>query len=180
LSPNLGPAGNQKKGVNFIQIVYETSENLNHFMANIVQASGSNQNLVEKGKAITVAMKAILLDVAGLDPIVKQTNLLPLNPAVEAPRVGEHGGGFAVMGSEGRNLANRSATAAKEIKASINESVQKSTGGSGLIKQSGKTLQEIVDSVKTVTDISGEISASSLEQASGVEEVNKAIIMRMR
>ena len=89
---------------------------------------------------------------------------------------GEQGRGFAVVASEVRNLAGRSATAAKEIKTLINESVQKVSDGSDLVNQSGQTLDEIVNSVKRVTDIIAEISAASQEQAAGIDQVNKAVI----
>jgi len=111
-----------------------------------------------------------------IDEIAFQTNLLALNAAVEAARAGEHGRGFAVVAAEVRNLAQRSATAAKEIKGLINESIQRVTDGSELVNQSGKTLEEIVSSVKRVTDIIAEISAASQEQASGIDQVNKAIL----
>ncbi len=111
-----------------------------------------------------------------IDEIAFQTNLLALNAAVEAARAGEQGRGFAVVASEVRNLAQRSATAAKEIKALINESVQKVGDGSELVNQSGHTLSEIVNSVKRVTDIIAEISAASQEQASGIDQVNKAVM----
>ena len=111
-----------------------------------------------------------------IDEIAFQTNLLALNAAVEAARAGEQGRGFAVVASEVRNLAQRSASAAKEIKALINESVQKVGDGSELVNQSGQTLAEIVDSVKRVTDIIAEISAASQEQASGIDQVNKAVM----
>ncbi len=111
-----------------------------------------------------------------IDEIAFQTNLLALNAAVEAARAGEQGRGFAVVASEVRNLAQRSATAAKEIKALINESVEKVGDGSDLVNKSGQTLAEIVDSVKRVTDIIAEISAASQEQASGIDQVNKAVM----
>jgi len=111
-----------------------------------------------------------------IDEIAFQTNLLALNAAVEAARAGEQGRGFAVVASEVRNLAQRSASAAKEIKDLINESVQKVGDGSELVNQSGKTLEEIVGSVKRVTDIISEISAASQEQSSGIDQVNKAIM----
>jgi len=111
-----------------------------------------------------------------IDEIAFQTNLLALNAAVEAARAGEQGRGFAVVATEVRNLAQRSAGAAKEIKQLINESVQKVGDGSELVNQSGKTLEEIVGSVKRVTDIISEISAASQEQSSGIDQVNKAIM----
>lgn len=111
-----------------------------------------------------------------IDEIAFQTNLLALNAAVEAARAGEHGRGFAVVAGEVRNLAQRSATAAKEIKTLINESVQKVTEGSDMVNQSGKTLEEIMESVGRVSDIIAEINAASQEQASGIEQVNKAVM----
>lgn len=111
-----------------------------------------------------------------IDEIAFQTNLLALNAAVEAARAGEHGRGFAVVAAEVRNLAQRSATAAKEIKGLINESIQRVNDGSELVNQSGKTLEEIVYAVKRVGDIIAEIAAASQEQASGIDQVNKAIM----
>jgi methyl-accepting chemotaxis protein len=110
-----------------------------------------------------------------IDEIAFQTNLLALNAAVEAARAGEQGRGFAVVAAEVRNLAQRSAAAAKEIKALIGDSVQKVEGGSELVNRSGDTLSEIVGSVKRVTDIIAEISAASGEQTSGIDQVNKAV-----
>jgi methyl-accepting chemotaxis protein-1 (serine sensor receptor) len=117
-----------------------------------------------------------IADIIGvIDEIAFQTNLLALNAAVEAARAGEQGRGFAVVASEVRSLAQRSATAAKEIKGLINDSVEKVTTGTGLVDESGKMIAEIMDSVKKVTDIVAEIAAASEEQASGVEQVNKAV-----
>ncbi|MFK8028504.1 MAG: methyl-accepting chemotaxis protein [Gammaproteobacteria bacterium] len=116
-------------------------------------------------------------DIIGvIDEIAFQTNLLALNAAVEAARAGEQGRGFAVVATEVRNLAGRSATAAKEIKALIEDSVQKVTDGSRLVNQSGETLEKIMDSIKQVAEIIGDISSASQEQALGIEQVNKAII----
>lgn len=111
-----------------------------------------------------------------IDEIAFQTNLLALNAAVEAARAGEHGRGFAVVATEVRNLAQRSAMAAREIKELINESIQRVTDGTELVNQSGKTLEEIVSSVKRVSDIIAEITAASREQASGIDQMNKAIM----
>ena len=118
-----------------------------------------------------------IVDIIGvIDEIAFQTNLLALNAAVEAARAGEQGRGFAVVASEVRNLAGRSATAAKEIKALIHDSVKKVEEGSVLVTQSGQTLEHIVTAVKKVSDIIGEIAGASQEQSAGIEQVNKAVI----
>jgi methyl-accepting chemotaxis protein-1 (serine sensor receptor) len=115
-------------------------------------------------------------DIIGvIDGIAFQTNILALNAAVEAARAGEQGRGFAVVASEVRNLAQRSAGAAKEIKALIEDSVGKVDAGGRLVDEAGKTMDEIVSSVKRVTDIMGEIAAASQEQSAGIEQVNQAI-----
>ena len=118
-----------------------------------------------------------IVDIIGvIDEIAFQTNLLALNAAVEAARAGEQGRGFAVVASEVRNLAGRSASAAKEIKALIQDSVRKVEEGSQLVTQSGQTLDHIVTAVKKVSDIVGEIAGASREQSSGIEQVNKAVV----
>jgi methyl-accepting chemotaxis protein len=118
-----------------------------------------------------------IADIIGvIDSIAFQTNLLALNAAVEAARAGEQGRGFAVVATEVRSLAGRSATAAKEIKALIQDSVAKIAEGSRLVDESGKTLTEIVGAVRKVTDIVAEIAAACREQSSGIEQVNKAIM----
>ena len=110
-----------------------------------------------------------------IDEIAFQTNILALNAAVEAARAGEQGRGFAVVAAEVRTLAQRSAAAAKEIKQLIGDSVHKVEDGTRLVDEAGKTMDQIVTSVKRVTDIIAEIAAASQEQSSGIEEVNQAI-----
>jgi len=110
-----------------------------------------------------------------IDGIAFQTNILALNAAVEAARAGEQGRGFAVVASEVRNLAQRSAAAAKEIKALIGNSVERVEIGSKLVNEAGATMEDIVESVRRVTDIMGEITAASREQTSGIEQINQAI-----
>jgi methyl-accepting chemotaxis protein len=115
-------------------------------------------------------------DIIGvIDGIAFQTNILALNAAVEAARAGDQGRGFAVVASEVRTLAQRSANAAKDIKALINDSVQKIESGNSLVNKSGETMKEIVGSIKRVNDIMSEIAAASNEQSSGIEEVSTAV-----
>jgi methyl-accepting chemotaxis protein len=125
---------------------------------------------------ITTASKKIADIISVIDEIAFQTNLLALNAAVEAARAGEQGRGFAVVATEVRNLAQRSAAAAKEIKGLIQDSVQKVHDGSELVNRSGRTLGEIVTAVKRVTDIVSEIAAASAEQSRGIEQVNGAVM----
>ena len=117
-----------------------------------------------------------IVDIIGvIDGIAFQTNILALNAAVEAARAGEQGRGFAVVASEVRNLAQRSAAAAKEIKSLIGDSTQAVEAGSKLVGEAGSTMQEIVESVRRVTDIMGEITAASAEQTAGIEQINEAV-----
>jgi len=125
--------------------------------------------------SINESSKKIVDIISVIDGIAFQTNILALNAAVEAARAGEQGRGFAVVASEVRSLAQRSAAAAKEIKGLITDSVTKVEDGTRLVDEAGKTMDEIVSSVKRVTDIMAEISAASQEQSSGIEQVNQAV-----
>lgn len=133
------------------------------------------QEVVATMSAINESARKIVDIISVIDGIALQTNILALNAAVEAARAGEQGRGFAVVASEVRNLAQRSAAAAKEIKALIGDSVEKVEDGSKLVGEAGKTMDEIVTSVKRVTDIMSEIAAASAEQSSGIDQVNQAV-----
>jgi methyl-accepting chemotaxis protein len=150
------------------------------------QLAVSASNVADKGGRVVAqvvdTMASIndsskkIVDIIGvIDGIAFQTNILALNAAVEAARAGEQGRGFAVVASEVRNLAQRSAAAAKEIKALIGDSVEKVGLGAGLVDQAGTTMREIVASIKRVSDIVGAISAASQEQTAGIEQINQAI-----
>jgi methyl-accepting chemotaxis protein len=131
--------------------------------------------VVETMSSINESSRKIVDIISVIDGIAFQTNILALNAAVEAARAGEQGRGFAVVASEVRSLAQRSAAAAKEIKGLIDDSVGKVKAGSKLVGEAGTTMNELVDSVKRVTDIMAEIMAASQEQSSGIEQVNQAI-----
>ncbi|WP_328589945.1 methyl-accepting chemotaxis protein [Chromobacterium phragmitis] len=132
-------------------------------------------DVVSTMNEINESAKKIVDIISVIDGIAFQTNILALNAAVEAARAGEQGRGFAVVASEVRNLAQRSAAAAKEIKSLIGNSVDKVESGSRLVDEAGRTMNEIVVSIRRVADIMSDISAASLEQSSGIEQVNLAV-----
>ncbi|MFL9925641.1 methyl-accepting chemotaxis protein [Herbaspirillum lusitanum] len=140
-----------------------------------VQGGEVVNQVVQTMSSINESSRKIVDIISVIDGIAFQTNILALNAAVEAARAGEQGRGFAVVASEVRSLAQRSAAAAKEIKSLIDDSVEKVGVGSKLVEQAGVTMQEVVGSVRRVTDVMGEITAASQEQSSGIEEVNRAI-----
>lgn len=140
------------------------------------RGSGVVQSAVAAMAGINGASSKIADIIGVIDEIAFQTNLLALNAAVEAARAGDQGRGFAVVAAEVRNLASRSAEAAKEIKTLIQDSVIKVNEGSKLVDESGAMLSEIVVAVKKVTDVVAEIATASHEQSTGIEEVNRAVV----
>jgi len=140
-----------------------------------VKGGGVVGQVVTTMSSINDSSKKIVDIISVIDGIAFQTNILALNAAVEAARAGEQGRGFAVVATEVRNLAQRSAAAAKEIKTLISDSVEKVGAGTKLVDEAGKTMEEIVTSIKRVTDIMSEITAASQEQSAGIEQVNQAI-----
>ncbi|HEX6993048.1 MAG TPA: methyl-accepting chemotaxis protein [Gammaproteobacteria bacterium] len=133
------------------------------------------REVISSMNAITESARKIENIISVIDGIAFQTNILALNAAVEAARAGEQGRGFAVVAGEVRTLAQRSAEAAKEIKALITDSVRNVENGSSLVEDAGRTMEEIVNAIKRVTDIMSEISAASVEQSQGIEQVNATI-----
>jgi methyl-accepting chemotaxis protein len=174
----------------------ETAASLEEITAAVKQSAGnaqqasqlalSSRDVAEKGGEVVTdavrAMNEIMKSsrrigdiITTIDEVALQTNLLALNAAVEAARAGELGRGFAVVAAEVGNLAQRSAAAAKEVKTLIQDSLQRVEAGHSLVDQSGKSLHEIIHSVKKVTDVVGEIAAAAREQSVGVDQVNQAV-----
>ena len=140
-----------------------------------VQGGTVVAQVVDTMASINASSKKIVDIIGVIDGIAFQTNILALNAAVEAARAGEQGRGFAVVASEVRNLAQRSAAAAKEIKTLINDSVEQVDAGAKLVDQAGATMSDIVESITRVTNIMSEIASASIEQTAGIEQVNMAI-----
>ncbi|BEV16202.1 methyl-accepting chemotaxis protein [Herbaspirillum sp. DW155] len=147
--------------------------------ASSVAAEGGQavQQVVQTMEAINTSSLKIVDIISVIDGIAFQTNILALNAAVEAARAGEQGRGFAVVAAEVRSLAQRSAAAAREIKELIDDSVGKVESGSHLVAQAGQTMQQVVDSVRRVTDIVGHITVASAEQSDGIVQVNQAVAL---
>ncbi|KAF1038986.1 MAG: Methyl-accepting chemotaxis protein III [Herbaspirillum frisingense] len=163
--------------------VQKNADNAHHANQLAGQASGVAARGGEMVGAVVQTMQAIeesshrIVDIIGvIDGIAFPTNILALNAAVEAARAGEQGRGFAVVASEVRSLAQRSATAAKEIKELINDSVGKINAGTSLVSGAGDTMQEIVASIQKVAAIMDDINAANREQSAGIDEVNKAVL----
>ncbi|WP_081047333.1 methyl-accepting chemotaxis protein, partial [Xanthomonas translucens] len=153
----------------------EHARQANQLAVGAAAVASQGGEVVTTMSGIEISSEKIADIISVIDGIAFQNNILALNAAVEAARAGEQGRGFAVVASEVRTLAQRSAGAAKEIKHLIDDSVTRVAGGSALVDQAGRTMQEIVSSVQRVTDIMGEISAASQEQSSGIEQVNQTI-----
>ncbi len=149
---------------------------LAHGASTVAVKGGTVVNqVVDTMRGINDSSRKIVDIISVIDGIAFQTNILALNAAVEAARAGEQGRGFAVVAAEVRSLAQRSAEAAKEIKSLITASVQRVEQGTVLVDEAGTTMQEVVSSIKRVTDIMGEISSASVEQSSGVAQVGEAV-----
>ena len=157
----------------------DSARQANQLAASAAEVAARGGNVVSRVVAtmddINASSKKIADIIGVIDGIAFQTNILALNAAVEAARAGEQGRGFAVVAGEVRSLAQRSAEAAKEIKALIGASVDKVESGSKLVADAGQTMQEIVGSVQRVTDIIGEITAAASEQSDGIGQVNTSV-----
>src|SRR5205085_10902810 len=157
----------------------DSARQANQLAASAAEVAARGGNVVSRVVAtmddINASSKKIADIIGVIDGIAFQTNILALNAAVEAARAGEQGRGFAVVAAEVRNLAQRSATAAKEIKGLIGDSVQKVQAGTQLVDAAGRTMVEIVGAVKDVSELLAEIAAATQEQSSGIGQVNAAV-----
>ncbi|MEM7207163.1 MAG: methyl-accepting chemotaxis protein [Pseudomonadota bacterium] len=175
----------EKTASSMEQLTSTVRHNANNAQQANQLATGARQTAEKGGEVVGRAVTAMseineasnkIAEIIGvIDEIAFQTNLLALNASVEAARAGEQGRGFAVVATEVRNLAQRSATSAREIKELIQDSVEKVDAGAALVNESGMTLEEIVNAVKKVGDIVAEIAAASQEQASGIDQVNQTV-----
>ncbi|WP_425304326.1 methyl-accepting chemotaxis protein [Alteromonas lipolytica] len=163
-----------------VKLNAENAEQANGLAAQACEVAAQGGDMIRQ---VVTTMSSInesaqeISDIIGvIDGIAFQTNILALNAAVEAARAGEQGRGFAVVASEVRTLAQRSAEAAKDIKELISDSVSKITTGNELVNRSGDTMNDVVNSIKRVNDIMSEIAAASVQQASGIDEVSKAVV----
>lgn len=159
---------NAESSAHASQVVTEASESA-------MRGSQAVSEVVETMRSINEASKRIVDIIGVIDSIAFQTNILALNAAVEAARAGEHGRGFAVVASEVRNLARRSADSAREVKSLIAESVKAASLGARRVDETGKAMDDIMDSVRRVAEIFSEINSASQEQRNGIEQVNKAV-----
>lgn len=157
----------------------DNAKQANSLASDAVKVAQNGGSLIEKVvttmSEINASAKKIEDIIGVIDGIAFQTNILALNAAVEAARAGEQGRGFAVVASEVRTLAQRSANAAKDIKALISDSVNKIESGNSLVNESGDTMREIVSAIQKVNDIMSEIASASVQQASGIDEINRAV-----
>ncbi|NVD74035.1 hypothetical protein HUX88_26405 [Duganella sp. BJB1802] len=168
------------------QLTATVRQNAAHLLQANQLAQSASEMAVRGGAAVSQVVDTMgeindssrkIVDIIGvIDSIAFQTNILALNAAVEAARAGEQGRGFAVVAGEVRNLAHRSAAAAKEIKTLIGDSVDKVDSGAKLVDQAGATMNELVSGVQRLTDILSEVTIAGNEQTSGIEQINRAII----
>jgi methyl-accepting chemotaxis protein len=162
-----------------VQANSENAKYANQLAMGATKIAGKGVDVVNKVvftmEGINESSRKVVEIISVIDGIAFQTNILALNAAVEAARAGEQGRGFAVVAGEVRNLAQRAATAAAEIKGLISDSVEKVEDGTKLVVTAGKTMEEIVDAIRGVTDVMSDISSASIEQTSGIEQINQAI-----